>query len=55
MLVQMIQAGSPTLKSENPALLNLLAAFFFPVGLLLLVLTGQELLTAHLSASPLPS
>lgn len=51
MLVQLIQGGSPGLKAENPALLNLVAAFFFPVGLLMLVLTGQELLTAHLSTA----
>lgn len=51
MLVQLIQAGSPGLKAENPALLSLIAAFFFPVGLLMLVFTGQELLTAHLSTS----
>ena len=49
MLVQLIQGGSGTLRTDYPALINLLAAFFFPVGLLMLVLTGQELVTAHLS------
>ncbi|RSH84226.1 uncharacterized protein EHS24_005735 [Apiotrichum porosum] len=53
MLVQLIQAGSPTLKADNPALLTLIAAFFFPVGLLMLVLTGNELLTAHLMFMPM--
>lgn len=50
MLVQLIQGGSGTLRADYPALINLLAACFFPVGLLMLVLTGQELVTAHLSA-----
>jgi formate/nitrite transporter FocA (FNT family) len=49
MLVQLIHGGSGTLRTEYPALINLLAACFFPVGLLMLALTGQELLTAHLS------
>lgn len=49
MLVQFIQSGCPSLKASNPALVNLLAASLFPVGLLMLFLTGNELLTAHLS------
>lgn len=49
MLVQLIQGGSGTLRTDYPALISLLAAFFFPVGLLMLVMTGQELVTAHLS------
>lgn len=51
MLVQLVQSGCPALKSSNPALVNLLAASLFPVGLLMLFLTGNELLTAHLSES----
>lgn len=46
---QLIQGGSPSLKADNSALLTLITAFFFHVDLLKLVLTGQELLTAHLS------
>ncbi|GMK57979.1 hypothetical protein CspeluHIS016_0500110 [Cutaneotrichosporon spelunceum] len=53
MLVQLILSGSPGLKAENLALISLIAAFFFPVGLLMLVLTGQELLTAHLMFMPM--
>lgn len=49
MLVQLIQAGSGSLRTEYPALISLLSAFFFPFGLVMLVLTGQELLTAHFS------
>jgi len=33
MLVQLIQGGSGTLRTEYPALITLVAAFFFPVGL----------------------
>lgn len=33
MLVQVIQAGSGTLRTDYPSLILLVAAFFFPVGL----------------------
>lgn len=49
MLVQLIQGGSGTLRTDYPSLISLLSASFFPVGLLMLVMTGNELVTAHLS------
>ena len=53
MLVQIIQAGSGTLRTNYPALISLVSAFFFPIGLIMLVLTGQELVTAHLMFMPM--
>ncbi|GMK57966.1 hypothetical protein CspeluHIS016_0408000 [Cutaneotrichosporon spelunceum] len=53
MLVQIIQGGSGTLRTDYPALISLVSAFFFPIGLIMLVLTGQELVTAHLMFMPM--
>ena len=47
MIVQLIQGGSGDLRTNYPGLINLLAATFFPVGLIMLVLTGQDLCTAN--------
>lgn len=33
MLVQLIQGGSGTLRTDYPGIITLVAAFFFPVGL----------------------
>jgi hypothetical protein len=51
MVVQLIQGGSGNLRTEYPSLINLLSAFFFPVGLIMLVITGQDLCTANFSKS----
>lgn len=51
MVVQVIQGGSGTLRADYPGLIMLIASFFFPVGLIMLVLTGQDLCTANFSAS----
>lgn len=48
-LVQTWQGGSGTLRTDYPAVVSLVGAFFFPVGLIMLVLTGQELVTANFS------
>lgn len=53
MLVQFIQGGSGTLRTDYPSLITLLAAFFFPVGLIMLVLTGQDLCTANFMVLPM--
>lgn len=50
MLYQVVQAGSPGLRETNPALVTLVGALFFPIGLIMITITGQDLLTAHLSA-----
>jgi len=47
MVVQLIQGGSGDLRTNYPGLINLLAATFFPIGLIMLVLTGQDLCTAN--------
>jgi formate/nitrite transporter FocA (FNT family) len=51
MVVQLIQGGSGSLRTEYPGLITLLAATFFPIGLIMLVLTGQDLCTANFSTS----
>jgi formate/nitrite transporter FocA (FNT family) len=51
MVVQLIQGGSGDLRINYPGLINLLAATFFPIGLIMLVLTGQDLCTANFSTS----
>jgi formate/nitrite transporter FocA (FNT family) len=53
MLVQVIQGGSGTLRTDYPGLITLVAAFFFPVGLIMLVLTGQDLCTANFMVVPM--
>ena len=49
MVVQVIQGGAGDLRTQYPGLILLVAAFFFPVGLIMLVLTGQDLCTANFS------
>lgn len=51
MVVQVIQGGSGDLRTQYPSLTFLVAAFFFPIGLIMLVLTGQDLCTANFSKS----
>lgn len=51
MVVQVIQGGAGDLRTQYPGLILLVAAFFFPVGLIMLVLTGQDLCTANFSMS----
>ncbi|CAK9783799.1 Formate/nitrite transporter [Cutaneotrichosporon oleaginosum] len=53
MLYQVVQAGSPGFRASNPALVTLIGAFFFPAGLIMIVTTGQDLLTAHLMYMPM--
>ncbi|BEI79476.1 hypothetical protein CcaverHIS002_0100050 [Cutaneotrichosporon cavernicola] len=48
-----VQAGSPGLRASNPALATLIGAFFFPAGLIMIIITGQDLLTAHLMYMPM--
>ncbi|KAF8633302.1 hypothetical protein AX17_004477 [Amanita inopinata Kibby_2008] len=45
--------GSPGLAQSNPGLLRAIAAFVFPVGLVMIVLQGQELLTSNMMIFPL--
>ena len=43
-----LAGGSPTLRSENPGLVKIVAGFVFPTGLVMIVLQGQELVTANM-------
>ncbi|KIM61797.1 hypothetical protein SCLCIDRAFT_1215622 [Scleroderma citrinum Foug A] len=43
-----ISGGSPSLNSANPGLVKVLGGFVFPVGLVMLVLQGFDLLTSNL-------
>ncbi|KAK6907629.1 hypothetical protein L486_05548 [Kwoniella mangroviensis CBS 10435] len=47
MSVQIFQGGAGTLRTDYPSIINLVAALIFPIGLIMLVLTGQELCTAN--------
>ncbi|THG93026.1 hypothetical protein EW145_g8499, partial [Phellinidium pouzarii] len=47
------EGGSPSLNASNPGLVKILGGFVFPVGLVMIVLTGQELLTSNMMVMPL--
>ncbi|WWC68371.1 uncharacterized protein I206_102296 [Kwoniella pini CBS 10737] len=47
MSVQIFTGGTGTLRTQYPGIINLVAALIFPMGLIMLVLTGQELCTAN--------
>ncbi|KAG6378163.1 putative formate/nitrite transporter [Boletus reticuloceps] len=48
-----ISGGSPGLAASNPGLVKLLGGFVFPVGLVMIVLQGFELLTSNLMIFPM--
>lgn len=50
MLVHYMHGYGGSLATEAPAIINLLAALFFPIPLLLILVSGQELITMNLSA-----
>ncbi|KAL4077798.1 putative formate/nitrite transporter [Scleroderma citrinum] len=45
--------GSPSLNSANPGLVKIIGGFVFPVGLVMIVLQGFDLLTSHLMTFPM--
>jgi len=53
LLSEVIQGGSPTINTNNPGLLKVLGGFVFPVGLVMIVLSGQELLTSNMMVMPM--
>jgi len=53
LLSEIIQGGSPTINTNNPGLLKILGGFVFPVGLVMIVLNGQELLTSNMMVMPM--
>jgi len=48
LLAEVLQGGSPGLTASNPGIVKVLAGFIFPVGLVMIVLQGQELLTSNM-------
>ncbi|KAG8751748.1 hypothetical protein FRC12_012276 [Ceratobasidium sp. 428] len=48
-----ISGGSAGLSSANPGLVKILGGVVFPVGLVMIVLQGQELLTSNMMTVPM--
>jgi len=48
-----VSAGSPSLSESNPGLIKALGGFVFPVGLVMIVLQGVELLTSNMMSFPM--
>jgi formate/nitrite transporter len=53
LLSQVISGGSPALALSNPGLVKVLGGFVFPVGLVMIVLQGHELLTSNMMVFPM--
>jgi len=53
LLSEVLQGGSPMINTNNPGLLKVLGGFVFPVGLVMIVLSGQELLTSNMMVLPM--
>ncbi|TFY71693.1 hypothetical protein EVG20_g1311 [Dentipellis fragilis] len=51
LLSEVIQGGAAGLKENNPGIVKVLGGFVFPVGLVMIVLQGQELLTSNMMVS----
>lgn len=48
-----ITGGSPSLSASNPGIVKVLGGFVFPVGLVMIVLQGFDLLTSNLMIFPM--
>jgi len=53
LLSEVISGGSPGLTTSNPGIVKILGGFVFPVGLVMIVLQGQELLTSNMMVFPM--
>ncbi|KAH7098413.1 Formate/nitrite transporter [Auriculariales sp. MPI-PUGE-AT-0066] len=57
MLSMVLSAGSPGIAQSNPGLVSgnsqVMSGFVFPVGLVMIVLQGQELLTSNMMTFPM--
>ncbi|KAJ7096228.1 putative formate/nitrite transporter [Mycena epipterygia] len=53
LLSEVVSGGSPGLTASNPGLVKVLGGFVFPVGLVMIVLQGQELLTSNMMVFPM--
>lgn len=52
-LLSQIMGASPSLSMNNPGLLKVLSGFVFPMGIVMIVLTGSELLTSNMLVFPM--
>ncbi|KAJ1309122.1 hypothetical protein OPQ81_004798 [Rhizoctonia solani] len=48
-----VSGGSASLTSANPGLVKILGGLVFPIGLVMIVLQGQELLTSNMMTVPM--
>lgn len=53
LLSEIVGGGSAGINANNPGLVKFLAGAVFPVGLIMIVLQGQELLTSNLMIFPM--
>jgi len=53
LLYLIVTGGSNGINAQNPGLIKLLGGFVFPVGLTMIVLQGQELLTSNMMTFPM--
>jgi len=53
LLSEVLQGGAAGLTSSNPGIVRVLGGFVFPVGLVMIVLQGQELLTSNMMTFPM--
>jgi len=53
LLSQILSAGSPGLTASNPGMVKILSGFVFPVGLVMIVLMGADLLTSNMMTFPM--
>jgi len=53
LLSQVLGAGSPGLTLSNPGMVKILSGFVFPVGLVMIVLQGADLLTSNMMTFPM--
>jgi formate/nitrite transporter FocA (FNT family) len=52
LLSEVLQGGAADLTTSNPGLVKILGGFVFPVGLVMIVLQGHELLTSNMMVRP---
>lgn len=53
LLSEVLQGGAAGLTASNPGIVKVLGGFVFPVGLVMIVLQGQELLTSNMMTFPM--
>jgi formate/nitrite transporter len=53
LLSEVLQGGAAGLNATNPGIVKILGGFVFPVGLVMIVLQGQELLTSNMMVFPM--